>query len=238
MYIVYKHTCPNNKVYIGITSRNPEKRWKKGYGYVDNEHFYRAIKKYGWENIKHEILYENLEENEAYEKEKELIKKYGSNNYEKGYNKSIGGEKTALGFRHTKETKEKMSKNSARYWKGKTISEETKKKISNSLKCITPWNKGTHETNSGCFKKGHVPWIKGKKMSQEFKEKNRLSHLGKHSSPETEFKPKTVLCVETNKIYNGTIEASKMTNICQSSIAKTCRGEQKTAGGFHWKYII
>ena len=238
MYSVYKHTCPNNKIYIGITSRKPEKRWKNGYGYIDNEHFYRAIEKYGWNNIKHEILYENLEENEAYEKEKQLIKEYESNNYKKGYNKSIGGEKTALGFKQTKKAKEKMSKNNARYWKGKTISDETKQKISKSLKGITPWNKGTHEMNNGCFKKGNVPWIKGKKMSAEFKEKNRLGHLGKHSSPATEFKPKIVLCIETNKIYNGTTEASKMTNICQPSIAKACRGVQKTAGGYHWKYMI
>ena len=130
-----------------------------------------------------------------------------------------------------------MSKNNARYWKGKTISDETKQKISKSLKGLTPWNKGTHEVNSGCFKKGNVPWLKGKKMSEEFKEKNRLGHLGKHYSLATEFKPKIVLCIETNEIYNGTIEASKMTNIYRPSIAKACRGVQKTAGGYHWKYL-
>lgn len=27
-YIVYKHTIPSEKVYIGITSMKPEKRWK------------------------------------------------------------------------------------------------------------------------------------------------------------------------------------------------------------------
>lgn len=47
MYSVYKHTCPNNKVYIGITSRKPEKRWKNGYGYIDTEIFidYESITK-------------------------------------------------------------------------------------------------------------------------------------------------------------------------------------------------
>lgn len=236
-YIVYIHKCPNNKIYIGITSREPQKRWKNGEGYIDNKHFYRAIKKYGWNNIEHKILFKNLDENEAYEKEKQLIKELESNNYKKGYNKSIGGEKSALGFKQTKETREKMSENNARYWKGKKMPDKTKEKISNSLKGRAPWNKGTHEINSGCFKKGNVPWIKGKKMSQEFIEKNRLGHLGKHSSPKTEFKPKIVLCIETSEIYNGTIEASKMTNICQSSIAKACRGVQETAGGLHWKYI-
>ena len=59
-YSVYKHTSPNGKVYIGITSRKPEQRWSNGYGYVKNKHFTHAINKYGWENIKHEILFSNL----------------------------------------------------------------------------------------------------------------------------------------------------------------------------------
>jgi hypothetical protein len=28
MYTLYKHTAPNGKVYIGITSRKPESRWE------------------------------------------------------------------------------------------------------------------------------------------------------------------------------------------------------------------
>ena len=55
MYVVYKHTTPSGKVYIGITGLKPERRWRNGNGYKDNEHFYRAILKYGWDNIKHEI---------------------------------------------------------------------------------------------------------------------------------------------------------------------------------------
>ena len=61
-YIVYKHTTPSNKVYIGITFRNPIIRWSSGRGYINNKHFFRAILKYGWDNIKHEILYSDLEE--------------------------------------------------------------------------------------------------------------------------------------------------------------------------------
>lgn len=56
MYVVYKHTTPSGKVYVGITGQKPARRWQNGYGYKDNEHFYRAIRKYGWENIKHEIV--------------------------------------------------------------------------------------------------------------------------------------------------------------------------------------
>lgn len=61
-YIVYRHTSPNGKVYIGITSRKPEQRWKNVNGYKDSPKFYNAIKKYGWDNFKHEILFDGLNE--------------------------------------------------------------------------------------------------------------------------------------------------------------------------------
>ena len=69
-YIVYKHTSPSGKVYIGITGRTVKERWgKNGNGYKYCPYFYRAIKKYGWDNIKHEILYEGLTEDERSPKE-------------------------------------------------------------------------------------------------------------------------------------------------------------------------
>ena len=46
-YCVYKHTSPSNKVYIGITKRNPLTRWNAGFGYKTQVYFWRAIVKYG-----------------------------------------------------------------------------------------------------------------------------------------------------------------------------------------------
>ena len=62
MWTVYIHKSPSGKVYVGITSKNPIDRWCNGKGYSNNPHFTYAIKKYGWENITHEILYENINE--------------------------------------------------------------------------------------------------------------------------------------------------------------------------------
>ena len=78
MYIVYMHTCPNGKKYIGITSQSPERRWQKGKGYAygSNPYFYNAIEKYGWDNIEHTILFRNLTKEEAEQKEIELIKEH------------------------------------------------------------------------------------------------------------------------------------------------------------------
>lgn len=106
-YIVYKHIFPNNKVYIGITSQKPERRWNNGNGYRKSTRIYNAIKKYGWKNIEHIILYENLSKEEAEIKEKELIKKYKSYDFKYGYNLELGGN---INKEISEETKKKISK--------------------------------------------------------------------------------------------------------------------------------
>lgn len=132
-YIVYMHIFPNQKVYIGITQQEPEKRWKNGLGYDSHQTLMKkAIKKYGWQNIEHKILYRNLTKKEACNKEIELISLYDSTNKEKGYNISQGGEGTT-GVKASEESKQK---NRIAHL-GKKTSLETRKKISES-------NKGKH----------------------------------------------------------------------------------------------
>lgn len=89
LYKVYLLTFPNNKVYIGITSQNEKNRWKKGDGYIDNTLMYNDILKYGWINIKTNILYKDLSHEEAREKEKELIIHYKSHLKKYGYNREF-----------------------------------------------------------------------------------------------------------------------------------------------------
>jgi len=91
-YTVYKHTCPNGKVYIGQTAQDVKRRWNNGTGYKENEYFYRAIKKYGWNNIKHEILFENLTQDEADQMEIALISQYKATDRSNGYNRHLGGQ--------------------------------------------------------------------------------------------------------------------------------------------------
>lgn len=91
-YIVYKHTSPSNKVYIGITKQTLKARWNNGHGYKNNNYFTKAIKKYQPENFKHEILFDNLTLNEAKELEIKTIALYDSTNRSKGYNITIGGD--------------------------------------------------------------------------------------------------------------------------------------------------
>lgn len=219
-YYVYKHTFPNNKVYIGITRQEPEKRWKNGLGYNAHQPIMkRAIKKYGWQNIKHEILFENLTKEQACKKEIELITLYDSTNKQKGYNVSQGGEGTT-GVKPTIESKEK---NRIAHL-GKKASLETRKKISES-------NKGKHNKKRSEEQK--------KKISENTKNamknpelRKRLSELAKNRKNNT----KKVKCIETNKICQTIREASKDTNIGAWSIGRNCLGKTKTAGNLHWEF--
>ena len=65
-WCVYIHTNKiNNKVYIGITSQEPEIRWDYGFGYKKQTVFWNAIKKYGWNNFEHIIFIDGLSAKEA-----------------------------------------------------------------------------------------------------------------------------------------------------------------------------
>lgn len=110
VWTVYMHTCPNNKRYIGITSKCPEKRWLNGLGYK-KQLFYKAICKYGWDNIKHEILSVVNTVEEAVKLEEEYIALYHTTDRDYGYNVSYSA--VACGgipkSKHSEETKKKMS---------------------------------------------------------------------------------------------------------------------------------
>lgn len=51
-------------------------------------------------------------------------------------------------------------------------------------------------------------------------------------------KGKTVLCIETGKIYKSTREAGRALGKAHTMIARACRDNTKTAYGFHWKYLF
>ena len=136
-YKLYLHTAPNGKRYYGITKQNVIKRWNHGHGYKCNEYFTRAINKYGWDNINHEVLFDNLTESEAKELEQYMIQWYDTANSKYGYNISLGGDVS----HHSDETRKKMSEahiglqakeNNPFY--GKTHTEEARLKISESQK--------------------------------------------------------------------------------------------------------
>lgn len=91
MWTVYRHISPSGKVYVGITGRSVEKRWYNPLNaYRSCTVFYNAIKKYGWDNIKHEILFNNINFISAKLIEIDLIWYYKKLNI--SYNITDGGE--------------------------------------------------------------------------------------------------------------------------------------------------
>ena len=112
---VYIHTCPNGKKYVGCTTRvKPEFRWAEGKGYKGRL-FEEAIRKYGWDNITHEVFEVDSKE-EMYRKEIELISFYHSNDPRYGYNNSVGGEKGALGCKRSEEYRKHRSEAQKKKW--------------------------------------------------------------------------------------------------------------------------
>lgn len=132
-YTVYKHiNKTNGKVYVGITKRKPEDRWKNGNGY-STQYFSRAIEKYGWDGFEHIVVCENLSRVDACAMERILIKAYNSANPEFGYNQTLGGDGGGMLGKHQSDVaKRKIS--IARRRDG--FSEEHKKHISESKQGI------------------------------------------------------------------------------------------------------
>lgn len=165
-YYVYMHISPNGKRYIGIT-QNYLKRWNNGLGYYRNKYFYNAIQKYGWDNFEHIILFENLAKEEAEQKEIELIAHYKSNQNEYGYNHAQGGSVNS-GYKLSNETKLKLS-NSHKgiHYKRRPISKEHNEKLQEGRKKYYEKNK-------------FISPMKGKKHSEETKEKMSKSHKNRN----------------------------------------------------------
>jgi group I intron endonuclease len=144
---IYKITNKiNGKVYIG-QSWAIERRIKYHKGHTHNEHLKRAFRKYGKENFLFEVIKEFNQECSQIlldEAENFYIKEFDSINPSRGYNKKEGGAHGRMseeaikkrvekntGKKRTKEQRERISKGN----KGKhVISEETRKKLSESHK--------------------------------------------------------------------------------------------------------
>ena len=74
-YWVYIHITPDGMVYVGRSGmKYTSQRWRP-YTYKSSS-LQPHIEKWGWENIKHEVVKDGLTKEESYELEDELIKMY------------------------------------------------------------------------------------------------------------------------------------------------------------------
>lgn len=86
IFCVYIHLFPNGKKYIGVTESIIQRWGTSGLPYSKNIKMYEDIVKYGWENIRHEILLKTSSEYKARNLENKLIKIFDLTNEENGYN--------------------------------------------------------------------------------------------------------------------------------------------------------
>lgn len=207
-WCVYIHTNKsNNKVYIGMTSQTPERRWQNGYGYKNNQYFWRSIEKYGWDQFEHIIFAEHLTKYEAEHMEILLIALYDTTNPECGYNISVGGEAGHTGVKHSDEAKRKIVESNHKRFAnpenhpmyGKHHSSYSKKKIRE-----TKLNSASTYSND---------YLNSIKISFYQYDKNG----------------------EIVDEFFGVRSASEKTGISRSAIANCLCGLSRTAGGYIWK---
>ena len=138
LYTVYRlENVVTKKNYIGMTSRNPKRRWSSGY----NGKMGDAINNYPFDLCwRKSIEFQTPNKEQALELESELMKWYDS--VENGYNTSTYGN---MHYERTEEHRKKISealsgKNNPMFgmtgeknpWYGKHPTEETRRKMSDS----------------------------------------------------------------------------------------------------------
>ena len=211
IYTVYQiKNLINSKVYIGITTRDPEERWNDHlYSYPNTDFvLYKAMRKYGLDNFQFSILQQTNDLEVLKNLEIKYIQEYNSYCFQEdsnGYNMTLGGDGT-VGYKPSEETRIKISnalmgaknpnygkpksadvkRKISEAHKGKTLSEETKKKLSEANMGSSGYWKGktlSEETKKKLSEAnmGSSGYWKGKTLSKDHREKIRLAIMGKNN---------------------------------------------------------
>lgn len=107
--VIYKITNPNGSMYIGqtIDFKRRCSEYKRNFNTKSSISY--SIEKYGYENHIFEIIEQGFFTKEELDtKEKYYIQLYDT--YKNGLNMTLGGDKGTIGYRHTLETRKKLSR--------------------------------------------------------------------------------------------------------------------------------
>lgn len=240
MYTVYCHTFPHGKVYVGITRQSPIKRWKDGHGYRRGFPIGNAIRKWGWENIDHDIIaeVETLEEAEGLEQYLIALFKSTDSNY--GYNILPGGN-VSRSVLH-EDVRQKRVDSIRLYWQDPAL----RKKQSDVMR--QRWRdkefrerQSTTHTGKISPLKGKNSPLKGRAKSDETKRKISLSRKGKFVGEKSPLSKPILQYTKDGEFVKRwacvkDVERAGIAGV--SSVSAVARGMPKhlTAGGFVWKY--
>ena len=251
-YVYLTTNLINNKKYIGQHRGEPNDSYFGSGIYIK-----QAIKKYGKENFKKEILCYADSQEELNKLEIEFITLHNAVEDEMYYNIALGGYTPVAvggmkGKKHTEETKQKLrelnlGENNPNFGKcgelnpgyGKPRSEETKRKISET-RIKLGLAKGE---NNPMYGKRHTEEsrrkmsesLKGRVITEETRQKISKRSKEQYASGErnngSEKLQKPVRCITTGKEFSCAKEAAKYYQIkSHGSINKCCRGCIKSAG--------
>lgn len=226
-FTVYIHVNKNNgKKYVGITQQDIRRRWRPdGSGYKNNQYFWNAIQKHGWENFEHIIYKTGLSKAKACELEKQLIALYKSNDLIHGYNIADGGQYNVM----PEATRQRLSKER----KGKNLGKDNPNYGNHKLAGVDNPNYGKHHSLE--IREKISKNRKGKGLhvfSEEHKQKIREHHGGGAEK-------KKVICVETGVIFESINAAASQMDINKKMISNCCRKtpHYNTAKGYHWEFV-
>ena len=215
-WYIYCHTSPSGKRYIGQTCmHNPKRRWDKGY--KGCTYFEHAIQKYGWDKFEHSILAVCHTKQMADLLEQHLIARFNTTNPNNGYNILKGGRGRA-GHAVSEETKRKISQ-SLTGRKGHRVNAETRQRMSEAQKAV--------------YREGRRARLKDYPKEKQDSVRKALyenAMANRHSVVQFD--------KDGNKIaeYPSIAEASRQTNTHKSNITVCCQGKTHTAHGFIWRY--
>lgn len=210
-WVIYKHTDPNNKSYIGLTCQTPEERWDNGNGYKTGK-FAEAIKDLGWHSFTHEIIEDGIITlEEAQEKEKYWINYYDS--YNNGYNSTFGGESSNTKIKPVYQIDKDLNI-VALYNSVHEAAEKIGVVPETIYNLVCPGTKKFHHTAGGYY------WVYVENYSNWTPSINKVK--------------KTIYCPETDKFYESQAEAGRELNIDRKSISKVCTGKINSTHGYHF----
>jgi hypothetical protein len=242
-YFIYEHiNLINGKRYIGLTKQNPpSKRWENGRGYIKNTVFFNDILFYGWKTgFEHNILYEGLTQEEAFNKEIELIERYNTTNPDFGYNISKGGALGPGDFTKSIQWQREHKKFGEDNINSRKVQCKETGDIFGSVSEANRWSRTTKvgdccrglRDHAGTHPETNQPltWqyvSKDSKVTQYcHQERNDKKHI------------KRIKCIDTNEVFNSAAEAGRVYNITPCNILRVCQGKRKTAGKLKWCYYI
>lgn len=211
---IYKLTSPSGKCYIGQSIELNTRLKKYEYGHCKSQNYiYNALKKYGFENFKIDILFETSDPTNIYDVlnqlELDFINLYGCI-APKGYNLRTGGDSYKL----SQITKDKIAESSI----GKVMSKEARLSMSKA-------------------KLG----VSRKPFTEETIKKMSKPKTAEHSRNIAKSKHKIVYQYDMNnqlvKQWNS-VKETKAEGFHPSAISSVCSGRRKSTGGFKWSYEL